>query len=186
MAFPGIHWYHTKYHTRRVVLVTKENDAMSAFGMVGYQARAHNRPVVNADEAVSTSGASTIEELVATIVTYIPAEAVTVFTGIVAWRAKNLAQDKPLEWRYFIFGWVFSALVVVALWYANRRRDNTFPFPGFALVMSILAFPFWAGALQPTPFSDWDFYRTGGAAAALGVATIVIGIVGKIWGPEPS
>jgi len=154
---------------------------MSAFAMV--QRESDTGPVF---ESARADGGKPVQDAIASIVTYIPTEIITIYTALVAWQAEKQGADRPLELRYFLVPWIASPLLVLFIWkFITGRNKTGLQFPGWAVAASIISFPFWAATLQPTPLSAWSDYDATFTGVVLIVASIVIGLGAQAFGPQP-
>ena len=167
---------------------------MSLVALADRHARLHYAPTDPAPASFSNvvspePSAGDPSKYIAKIMTFVPAEVVSLYLLCAAWASPN-AHGLVVAWVLFGVCTLLSPLGVWAIDYGKFRKlsseDTTqahYQFPRFESAAALVAFIVWAAAMPASVFSTLPFFQTWMGTLSVAVVTVVLtmldGVVGK-------
>jgi hypothetical protein len=143
---------------------------------------------IHVEIATETSGGrnGAIGTALATIVTYIPSEVVTLYVAATAALRATGEPSPASQWALLAVVLALTPVVVWATYAAmRRRRDDDLPWsprtwPWPAIIVSTLGFLIWSFSLPDSPFGHLPWYQPAMASVVLLLGTTVLGLVAPL------
>jgi hypothetical protein len=175
---------------RTMQRAARHSAVSTATGSAAEKLRSRRRATAEAgaDEPPASRAASIASELT----TYIPAEAVALYTGVLPFLISN---EKPLQAQDTTGRWILAGAVaaLAVAWAAGvyrqelRARGKKFRFPLGRTALMLIAYAAWIVVVPGSPFNAFDWYTPAAGAIAGLVAISLISLL-QLWldAPDPA